>query len=439
MHSTRSSRTRHDRAAQRRGGYVLVLVMLLFLVLLGFAGLALDTALVRTTGQELQAAADSAALAAAERIRDDDAASDWPLVRQAGVACAAANSAANDSVTIGDNAGNGAGGDIVLGIWDHTARTFTPDSEAPNAVRVTTRRTGSSPDGPLELLFGGAFGANTSDISRTAIATHSRGGGAANVIVLDPTIGKAFDMRGNTVLLSYNGGIQVNSNHGADALYLNGAPGDPRVRSASIRVVGTSRYPSGSLAPAPIDGSPVIPDPLADLPYPNAMAMTDRGGITGPGSYEPGYYPDGIDFNGGEALLAPGVYYIGAPTGVNLHGSALLRGDDVMIFLGVGAPFVIGGIDAGMVITAPSSGTYEGVSLFAHRDTDLVFDISGTGEFQLVGTMYMAGGKLEMDGTVDRQIGRIIVDTLQFRGNGTYQITGEGPPDTRPLTTYLVR
>lgn len=425
--------------SRSRRGAVLLGAVIFFLLVVALVGVALDTAFVRKTNQELQAAADSAALAATEILESDTEATQYSVVRQAAVDCAVANEADRTGVQILHNYANAADGDVVVGVWDQTDRSFTPDTATPNAVRVTARRTADAPGGPLSLLFGGLFGTSLSEVSRSAIATRGNSGGPAVVLVLDPAVAKAFDMRGNSIMVAYSGAIQVNSNHPTEALYLNGKPEEPRVRTNAVKVTGVSSYPTGAIDPDPIDGSPVVPDPLAGLPYPDPATMPNRGGILAAGSYDPGYYPDGIDFNGGVADLAPGIYYIGAPVGVNLHGSALLRGEGVMLFLALDAPFVISGIDAGMDVSAPSSGTYEGLTIFAHRDSDLVFDISGTGLFDLVGTMYMAGGHLEMDGTVDRKIGRIIVNSLQFRGNGVYEITGEGPPDTVPLSTYLVR
>ncbi|MCI0636479.1 MAG: hypothetical protein L0206_21555, partial [Actinobacteria bacterium] len=165
--------------------------------------------------------------------------------------------------------------------------------------------------------------------------------------------------------------------------------------------------------------------------------MTDFGSITGPGTYSAGYYPGGIDFNDGTAFLNPGVYYIGGP-GIDLTGSALIQGNELMLFIADGASIRTSGNGPGLDIGAPTSGTYDGVAIFYDRDNTTTCSISGGGLFDVRGTMYMKSGHLEMDGDVDRRIGRIIFNSQQLRGNGRYIITGEGVKPTGPLYPYLV-
>ena len=114
-------------------------------------------------------------------------------------------------------------------------------------------------------------------------------------------------------------------------------------------------------------------------------------------------------------------------------------GDEVMLFFEPGATVRISGNAPGFDIVAPRAGTYKGVALFAHRDNTESFDIAGSGLFDIQGTMYMAGGHLEMDGNVDRRIGKIIVNTLLFRGTGRYLITGQGFFEGNTVTAFLVK
>jgi Flp pilus assembly protein TadG len=436
----RSICRRFDAAASgRERGAIAVYVAVVLLLIIGFAGLALDTALVKLTTRQLQDAADAAALAAVQEAWVDDAGTNFARTRQAAMDIAAANQAAQDPVQLEANVANATAGDIVVGTWDRDSRAFTATtSTRPDAVKVTARRTSASPGGSLALLFGGIFGTAASDVSRTAVAHLRSASSPAAVLILHPTRARAFELRGTPYLSAPGGLIQVNSSHNREAVYLNGAPDDPRVVAQRVNVVGSSAYPRGTIVPAPIDGSDPLPDPLAGLPYPDTAAMANRGGITGAGDYLPGYYPDGVDFNSGNAVLSPGVYVFGAH-GIALNGSALITGNEVMIFLALGARVTTSGTDSGLDYSAPTSGVYEGVALFAHRDSALDFVIGGTGVFDIRGAMYMARGHLEMHGTVDRRIGRIIVYTQLLRGTGRYTITGEGPPGGDPLYPYLVR
>jgi hypothetical protein len=176
-------------------------------------------------------------------------------------------------------------------------------------------------------------------------------------------------------------------------------------------------------------------DPLASLPYPDFSVMTNYGGILGPGTYNPGYYPGGVDFNNGTAQLNPGVYYF--KTGIDIHGSARVQGDGVMLFIAEGG-LTTSGSDPGLTLTPPTSGTYAGVAIFQHRSNTTTMNIGGGGLFDVRGTIYAAGAHISIDGNPGRRIGKIISRTLQMRGTGNYVISGEGHPAPGQLHSYLV-
>lgn len=416
---------------------IAVFVAIVAVMLVTLMGLALDTARVKYTAQQLQAAADAAALAAARQVTSDDAVTQFPVTRAAAVNIAAANEAATAAVAVDSNPSNDPAGDVVVGVWERYTHVFTPGAAGANAVKVSARRTAGSSGGQLPLLFGAVFGEPLSDVSRSAIAFHGSVNGPAAILVLDPDMEYALELRGNPRLEAPNGRVHVNSSDPC-GIHLTGAPGVPRLTAGRITVRGGYCIPTGTAQPTPIPNSDWEDDPLEGLPYPSTAAMTDYGSITSSGNYDPGNYPGGVDFNGGVAFLNPGVYVFGGD-GLNLHGDALIQGNEVMLFLEVGARVVTSGTGSGIDISAPSSGVYEGVAIFAHRDSWLDFDISGSGVFDVRGTMYMKRGHLEMDGNVDRRIGRIIINSQLLRGNGRYIITGEGPPETGPFPTFLVK
>jgi Flp pilus assembly protein TadG len=427
---------RAGRAPASRRGAIAIYVAIAAFLLIGFLGLSLDFAYLRSTTQELQAAADAAALAAAQELENDGPETMYALVRQAALDVALANSTANDGVQLDPNTANDPAGDVVIGVWDSTTGTFTPTTEDPDAVRVVARRTASSLGGKVALFFGEIFDVPEAELARSATARLGAVGDAV-ILVLHPTEKGSFDMRGNARLSAPGGRIHIDSSHGC-ALNMNGAPDTPRLTAGRINVVGGACAPQGSCSPLPRTGQDYVPDPLAAVPQPDPSTMTNRGGILGPGTYEPGYYPLGIAFNNGEAFLNPGVYVIGPP-GIDLQGDGIIRGEEIMLFLDLGAKISISGNAPGLDISAPSSGTYHGISVFQHRQNTLAAEISGGGLFDVRGTMYQKTAHLEMDGNVDRRIGRIIINTQLLRGDGRYNITGEGPPPTGPKRSYLVK
>jgi hypothetical protein len=89
-------------------------------------------------------------------------------------------------------------------------------------------------------------------------------------------------------------------------------------------------------------------------------------------------------------------------------------------------------------LSAPTSGIYDGIVFYQHRQNSNLCDVQGGGLFDLRGTMYLKNAELQMDGRVHREVGRIVVFRQLLRGTGIYTIPGLGPPSTKPKKVYLV-
>lgn len=122
-------------------------------------GFGLDSATGYLWHQRLQIAADTAALAAATKLPSADAA------RTTAKSYAERNAL---GVTMTDD-------DVIIGHWDDTTRTFTPDATPYNAVRVIVQRS-TDRGTPVDTMFLSVLGVSTWDVSAQATAT---GGGAA--------------------------------------------------------------------------------------------------------------------------------------------------------------------------------------------------------------------------------------------------------------------
>jgi hypothetical protein len=110
---------------------VLIYVAILSLVLIGLAGIAVDSALVSSAGQELQNAADGAALNAPATSVGREGDLSVTAVRSAAMSVALANDAANTSIKLDANTSNAATGDIVVGHWDQHRPHLHPEPELP--------------------------------------------------------------------------------------------------------------------------------------------------------------------------------------------------------------------------------------------------------------------------------------------------------------------
>lgn len=434
LHSTRPSER----------GMVIIYVAILSLVLLGLAGIAVDSALVLSAGQQLQNAADGAALHAVRYI--DSESDPFPTTRAAAMSMALANEAANTSIKLDANTGNASEGDIVVGYWNQAARTFTPTTFSPNAVRVHATRTASNADGPLGLLFGPIFGKNSSDVGATSTAVMALPLDPL-VLILDLTANNALNINGTNYLEVINGKIQVNSNSHC-ALHL---VGDPTLSATLTKVGGGACYPDGTIQGAVQENADPIPDPLADVLPTNtewnalkasmAKPLGAKGEIEKTGTYAPGYYPDGLNATASELItLQPGSYMFGDD--FKLGGSARVQGEGVTIFCDKGVDVDVSGSEAGMTMTPPSSGEFMGIAFFMHRETTgpAVVKIGGGGIFKVEGIIYVPGGELVLGGTPGKEIGAILAKTAKTEGTTGYTITGKGVPkltDDIP-STYLV-
>lgn len=167
--------------SNRQKGSVLVLVAVsitLFFLMLAFA---LDYGWMILARSELQAAADSAALAGAAKLADEDIVMGQPdqldnivVARDYAEQFAGVNSAANRFLLLDRNDNNEIGGGVVVGYIDNPLdlnSTFETSSvPLYNSVEVRTSLT-QSINGPLGLFLGGITGSHELEMSARAIAT----------------------------------------------------------------------------------------------------------------------------------------------------------------------------------------------------------------------------------------------------------------------------
>ncbi len=168
------------RSNYRRRGATLPLVAVSTATLVGMAALAIDSGRLYTARNELQVAADAAALAGAGALMDESrlrgtAYLDAVLAAaRAEVAdYAARNEVLGDGPTVDVNSGNSAGGDLVLGyLADPTDRVTPLDLTQPsqfNTVQIEVRRD-SAQNGSIALTFARIFGKTSADLAGRATA-----------------------------------------------------------------------------------------------------------------------------------------------------------------------------------------------------------------------------------------------------------------------------
>ena len=161
-----------------------ITVSLVLGVMVMMAAFAIDIGHALVTRNELQNAADSAALSAGlqlgmnylalppgdqQDMSRDLTGQEQSQIVTAGETASYANSAAQHNISI-------AAGEVEFGTWDLNTKTFTPTVTRPNAIQVTARRDGTA-NGPIGTFFAGIFGINTMNVSATAVAALGPAGG----------------------------------------------------------------------------------------------------------------------------------------------------------------------------------------------------------------------------------------------------------------------
>jgi hypothetical protein len=440
-------------------GQVLVIFALSLTALIFFAALAFDTGLMLVQRRDQQNAADAAALAGS-----------YFLPSSAG----RARTAANDIATAN---GFTQGGTVEVEI------NIPPTSggfQSGGAIEVIIRDTRPS-------IFGGIMGVAGWPIGARAVAVNQDGVGASFAMLsLEPHECDAIYVSGNGDVTA-NGNIQVNSDCPTGALRRQ-AGGEITVTApaAACNVHGDIRGEGPRLACEPNEGAPIIPDPLAglagpskpgypadvvqvsgtlDIPpgCPGAVApdleATEDDPLTCqfPSSYAgtvwrlyPGYYPGGIQLQGGTFYWEPGIYWIGgggltitgtgttsisvAAGGTTLDRGILLYNTENPKYSAECAagtatspttmciqPIFLNGAQASIDFYPINGGPYSGLIIFQDRDLDIPGDdmvINGsTSNLQLRGTIYAPLGDVKVNGSG----GTVTTDQVIA---GTFQVNG---------------
>src|SRR6185437_14227182 len=218
----------------------------------------------------------------------------------------------------------------------------------------------------------------------------------------------------------------VNSSN-ASAMTLNGSA---TVNATQILLHGN--YTAGNksvVSPAPTTGAAVNADPLVSLPAP-AFSGCDHTNWTWSSSVDttlnPGVYCGGIGITGGATItFNPGIYIINGG-GFNWGGSATLNGTHVMFFLTgqngyTAAPLNANG-NGSINLSAPNSGTYEGLLFFQDRNVAYTTanTFSGNSNSSTSGAFYFPTTALNYAGSSTGRYQALVAKTINMTGNANF-------------------
>jgi hypothetical protein len=395
----------------RRRGTVAILAAVCLTGILGFAALSLDAALLLQDRRTAQAAADSAALAAANNLFDNYRAnqgldSDGAAVNEA-LAAAAANGFTNDGIssTVTVN--------IPPKSGDHVGKA--------GYVEVIVQQF-------QQRAFSAIWSSDPITVKARAVARGLWVPLNNGIIVLDPTSSGSLSSTGGSTVTT-NANVIVDSNSPSATVVTGG--GILTAPEFDITgVPGWSTSGGGTINGKILSGQVPTPDPLAYLPEPDPSTMTVQSTKTvklenqGSLSLQPGVYQGGIQVTGGNLTLAPGIYYMDGG-GFSFSGTGSLTANGVMI---VNAPQsnsdVISITGNGAInLTPPTTGLYQGISLWQIRAATNTLTVSGGGSGSITGTFYAQHGTLKTSGSGGQSVGSQYISwDVVLTGNGTFSI-----------------
>ncbi len=398
-------------------GQALALTCFGLTVLLMMAGLGIDVGYLRYQKQQMQKAADSAALATAEALNLGDT---WANAMNAGYADAIANGYQN-----------GTNGIIVL-LHDPPTTPGDPFAGKNGYVEAIISQT-------RPTFFMKAQGWGSANVSSRAVAT-LLGNGSGCIYALDHggTSG-ALHLNGH-FSVSSGCGIYVNSTS-SSALNIDGNGYiNAGSAGAGIGVVGpgdgTGWRPGGppycagsGFCPEPVN-IPRFSDPLIAVAPP--PPPTDCVHVQSGNDYYPGTYCGGISittggtytFHSGLFILCNGGLHIGP--GATVHGNAVTFYNTGHVGgvcpLDSRAPITVAGAN-GSFLTAPTDGSgcttganggCPGILFFQDRNyiSNLDSDasgIDGTGGARYTGAVYFPGTKLTYSGAPHIDVSSVII------------------------------
>ncbi len=348
-------------------GAVLILTALMFVAMIGFAGLAVDLGGWYTTKRSMQTAVDAAAVVAALEMTS-------PNYTDSQVTTAAWAAA--------------------------TANGFDPNGGAQVIVTIATG--GQSVDvaitEPSPTLFSSLFLGSSVTIGTDAGA--SLNGAPICILSLEDSAEKGLYLDSNAQIDSDGCAIQVNStNPNASWLASNSTV---NVTAASICVTGGYRDEStGGYSPTPDTGAtecPALDDPLANVPPPAYDPLdcwrTDFELDNEIENLDPGLYCGGLTLkNNSVGTFLEGVYIIsGGDLFVDSNSTA--QGTGVGFYLTNGAKVHFTS-NTFVDFTAPTDGPLAGILFFQDRDEGGTHFFDSNNISKLEGTIYFFDGKFE--------------------------------------------
>ena len=410
--------------SEKRRGAIAALVAILLVAILGIVAIALDGGLLLDNHRRVQSAADAAALAAADDLFShyvtNNGLDPSGTAKASAMSTAAANGFSNDGLT----------SVVTVNIPPTSGNFVGKAGYAEVIIQFNQKRNFSS-------IFG------SGDLPITARAVAHGNPGNIGILIFDPHLQGALEIRGNVNILN-DGQLYSNSdNTTPNDAASQGATGSVYVGpgitvTAGAMNVFNSLVADGTVTYTNNGGlnyyTDPMPDPLATISEPTKSGLTNYGSvnITSNTTLQPGIYANitigrsggsgggGEDGGGGSGssptvTLAPGIYYIDRGGSFTLNNGSL-QGTGVMIVNNSQQDTVFGwsnpatgtinltpptvnpdGTDSGGAWpTGTTAATYAGISVWVPRSWDQEVHFQSDHNATVSGTWYAQGAEYDI-------------------------------------------
>jgi|GEM_PF-1216765 Flp pilus assembly protein TadG len=369
------------------------------------ASIAVDMANSSEIKAQLQAAADTAVLAAATRLGVNASESDKEAI-------ALSTFYANLSDTVESELNSSPVVDVDF-----------PSQTVSMTVSVNTN----------PVL--GAFVTDEIALSVTSAATVSPGTPIC-MMALNPTAEKSINIQGTADLIADGCAVHVNSNDADKALYQTGT-GTGTADSFCVK----GGYMGTNFEPDPyhcyVEADPIAEQFASDWAYENIDSKpcnysnlpqinTDETTVT---VLQPGVYCGGVNIKKGIVELVDGGLYVFRDGPLDVQAHATLKGEEVaIVFDGDDTTRLVTQAGADIITSARTTGSFRGLAFAQHPSSVPASEnlVIGGGEIEINGIMYFPKQPLKVTGNGD--IGTnaaqfaIIADTISIEGNGQLRI-----------------
>jgi len=392
-------------------------------MLLVLAGLGIDSGAAYSEQAVLQNTADTAALAGALKLRSDT----FAHVSAQAQSYAALNMPSSQYGIVLQPA------DVTIGHWDfahsvykicgsatsNSALTaYCDNNDQVNAVQVLVRRekgntTGQAGGNALPIGILTLMGWDHWDVSALAIAAIPANGG---VCFLSTTL---VDMKNN-------GSITTNGCNAQFDGQLKGGNNDTATATAGGHIIlGPGGSSSGvTLSPSTPLSAPVPNDPYKNTPLPSTTPCNSAN-VTIDSSHLPAAnsnpcYSGNVTINGPVTLPANTYTFNGAQ--VTISGTVTAN-SSTFALTGSGTNWatITSQNNDALNITAPTSGTYQGIAIFGNPAGGTNVLITGKNSFNLsiVGVVYMPSGEMDFKNSSFTSTSCLLIDvgTLSVKNN----------------------